>query len=735
MSQEGFSPLRVEDLPRGDSPEPVVLPHFPARWQAVIWRNWGLVPAARLAAVLGMSETAARKEAARLGLDPEESVQEQWTSRCYLSVIRSNWHLLDYGQILQLLDWTPERLAQVLNEEDFFWSKLGRHKPAAGPVIHSELTPLQERETDRIRRLAERYFPPGRSGYVEPPLAFHEHYGAQEPILSRPAPYDFEDNFIHSYAASCGDVFLETEARDPVPEKLLEQYASLGVKGVWIHALLRHFYPVPGGEEYSRGREKRLENLRRVVARLKKHGLKLYLYFNEPRALPESFCLKHPEWCGWELPGGGKTVCTTRSPEPLKWLERGMEYLFSNVGELGGIFAIVMSENPTNCNYASSREKCPFCKSVPPESILAEILRAMERGVHRAAPDAAVIAYDWAWRPFRQSTENVPFKTAVLKLLPPSIRFGSVSEWGMITETGGVRQYLKDYSISHPGPSAESRACWEFARSRGMKTVAKIQVNNSWELAAVPYLPVPYLIQEHLRNLNEAGVNGLILSWTLGGFLGGNLRLLNSTPEEIAAFLFHPALAEKVCAAWRIFSDSFREYPFHNSSVLYRGPCNYGPKNLLHLKKTGYAATMLGFPYDDLESWRGPYPEEVLERQFELVSSGWKKGLDLLEQGKQPEGEREERAFRELLTVAEASYCHLRSAYLQIRFVIARDHGFRKEVMAACAREESRLALKLHELARRDSRIGFEASNHYFYSLNDLREKVISCEALLRQLE
>lgn len=735
MSQEGSRPLRPEDLPRGDSPAPVELPHFPARWQAAVWRNWGLVPVSRLAAVLRMSEGAAREEAARLGLDPEEPVQEQWRSHCYLSLIRSNWHLLDYGQILQLLDWPPERLAQVLREEDFFWSKLGRHKPAAGPLFYTGLSSAQERETARIRALAERYFPPGRSGYLEPPLAFQEHYGAQEPVVSSPAPYGFEDNFIHSYAAGCGDVFLETDERDPVPEKLLEQYASLGVKGVWIHALLRHFYPVPGGEEYSAGRERRLENLRRAVARLKKYGLKLYLYFNEPRALPAAFYLKHPEWGGWELPGGGRTVCTTRSPEPLKWLEAGMEFLFSGVRELGGIFAIVMSENPTNCNYASSREKCPFCKSVPPESILAEILRAMERGVHRAAPEAAVIVYDWAWRPFRQSTENVPFKTAVLKRLPASIRLASVSEWGMITETGGVRQYLKDYSISHPGPSTESRACWEFARSRGMKTVAKIQVNNSWELAAVPYLPVPYLIREHLQNLNEAHVNGLILSWTLGGFPGGNLRLLDSTPEEIASFLFRPALAEQVCAAWRIFSDSFREYPFHNSSVLYRGPCNYGPKNLLHLKKTGYKATMLGFPCDDLESWRGPYPEEVLERQFELVSSGWKRGLELLAQGERPESEREERSFRELCTVAEASYCHLRSACLQIRFVIARDRGFRKGIMAACAREEIALARRLHELARRDSRLGFEASNHYFYSLNDLREKIISCEAILRQLE
>ena len=104
MAQEKSGPLRTEDLPCGDSPVPVELPHFPARWQAVIWRNWGLVPVSRLAAVLRMSERTAKTEAARLGLDPEEPVQSRWCTHCYLSVIRSNWNLLDYGQILQLLE-------------------------------------------------------------------------------------------------------------------------------------------------------------------------------------------------------------------------------------------------------------------------------------------------------------------------------------------------------------------------------------------------------------------------------------------------------------------------------------------------------------------------------------------------------------------------------------------------------------------------------------------------------
>ena len=38
---------------------------------------------------------------------------------------------------------------------------------------------------------------------------------------------------------------------------------------------------------------------------------------------------------------------------------------------------------------------------------------------------------------------------------------------------------------------------------------------------------------------------------------------------------------------------------------------------------------------------------------------------------------------------------------------------------------------RLYSLVREDSRIGFESSNHYYYSLNDLLEKIINCESFL----
>lgn len=725
--------MTTAELPAGDAPRPLSLPHFPTRWQAVVWRNWGLVPLSRLAEVLQTTQETLKAAADDLGLDPEEPLQESWLEKSYLSFIRANWHLLDYSQMLRLLDWSADRLFRVLNEEDFLWSKLGRMKPNTGKVHYEGLTPDQRQATEEIRKEIGKYFDGKPSGYIDAPFSFLKKFGAGKFETDCPACH-FDFNCIHSYCAGCGDVFSDIEKRDPVPKNLLEQYASMGVRGVWIHALLRDFYPVPGAEEYSQGRESRLENLRKIVARCKKYGIGVYLYLNEPRFMPSGFYRKFPHWGGWELPDGGSmTVCTTRTQEPLTWLEDGIRFLFSEVRDLAGLFCIAMSENPTNCNYASSKEKCPCCRNVPADKIIADVICAMERGMHSVNPDAKMIAYDWAWRPFRQSQDNVPFKRSVLERLPASVYVASVSEWGMITNVGNVRQYLKDYSISQVGPSEESLKTWSTAAQLGMKTVAKIQINNSWELSAVPYIPVPYLIQEHLQNLRNAGISGLILSWTLGGFPGGNLKLLSDSPEKIAASMFHPELAENICRAWKCFSEAFREFPFHNSSVLYRGPQNYGPMNLLHRNKTGFSASMLGFPYDDLETWRGPYPEDVFEEQFRKMTDLWRQGLELLRHGEQPSDD-EKADYDEILSVAEVCFCHFGSAYCQIRFVRARDNGFQVETMRECVKEEIALALKLYELVQKDSRFGFEASNHYYYSLNDLREKVISCSHILKQL-
>lgn len=734
-------PQRIP-LYRGNYPPALAVPHFPAPWQAVIFRMWGIVPFSTLAKVLQMEEEKLIEEGKNLGLPFPVEVDKFWREKSYLSIIRNVWHLLTIPQILLLLEWKEEQLFRVLEEEDFFWSKLGRLKPdTGGACLYSPLTEEEKKRTKEIKVLLDSTFPEEEKRRKEKIFSFMEKY--EEDLLSFPlsegkSPYSFSFTIIHSYAASCGDVFLDIEKQDPVPDSLLRAYSAMGITGIWIHALLYLFYPIKGAEEFSLHWEKRLQNLKKVAKKCKEYGLELFLYFNEPRSMPMAFYEKKPHWGGWKLPtGDGMTMCINRSPEVLEYLEKGMEFLFGNVPDLGGIFAITMSENPTNCFYSNQKENCPYCKDVPGEKIIADILSAMERGMHKGKSSAKFLAYDWAWRLSKASTNNAPFKKKVLDLLPTrGMIASSVSEWGKMLHIGGVEVYLKDYSLSQVGPGEEAKAFWEHAGKRGMERCAKIQINNTWEVAAVPYIPVPDLIEEHLENLEKEGVKGLILSWTLGGCPGGNLPLLHRKKEEIAKALFSPPLAEKVCKVWKLFSEAFRNFPFHNGSVLYRSPVNYGPKNPLYLEKTSYTASMLGFPYDDLESWRGPYSQEIFLTQFKLLTEGWKKALDLLLEGEPfPGNAGEEKAFGELASLGETIYIHLRSTYLQAAFIVERDSLTPdRERMKELVKEEIALAKRMHFLASRDSRLGFEASNHYFYTLNDLREKIISCAFLLERL-
>ena len=718
--------MNIEDLPLGKNPKSLDFPHFPTRQQAFIWKNWEMVHPKKIAEVLGTTEKNILDAASEMGLNVPPLIDESWMARGYLTVIRNNWHLLNYEQLLQLLGWEASKLAYTLKEEDFLWSKMGRLKPASEFLKFKTLTEDEKEKTAELKNIFLRHFPKGSRDYIEKPFAFISDYGPKgDPLQDE----RFEFNFIHSFSASYGDVFLNPEL-DPLPENLLMQYASMGIKGVWFQAILYTLHPIKGAEEFSEGYEIRLKNLSELVRKCAKYGIGLYLYLNEPRCMPDAFYKKFPEWKGVSQENAiASSNCTSRTKEPVKWLEEACTNVFAEVPGLAGAFMITMSENPTHCHSRFCGSICPYCKDRPISDIIAEIVCAAERGIHSSAPDAKVIVWDWTWRPEGEPSDDLAFEYEILEKLPRDIYFMCVSEWGKKFKFGGVEESVMDYSISQVGPSEKSVKLWKKAKECGMKIVAKMQLNNSWEFSAAPYIPVPYLVREHLDNLFKNNINGLMLSWSLGGYPGGNLELINKTPEEIAHEKFGNDASPLICGAWKVFSEAFREFPFH-IQVIYVAPMNFGPMNILRMEKTGYNATMIGFPYDDLKNWRVNYPEDVFEEQFRKLSEGWRDGLELLEKagGKIP-GEKS-RDFVELENISRAAYCHFRSTYLQIRFVRLRnDENTRKE-LTAIVEEELELAKELHEIARRDSRIGFEASNHYYYSLNDLREKVLNCEYL-----
>src|SRR3954470_4279080 len=77
-------------LPRGPSPEPLPLAHFPDRMHAFIWRNWPLVPAGRLASVLGTRLENVTGIASAMGLPGQDRISADQERRSYITIIKRN---------------------------------------------------------------------------------------------------------------------------------------------------------------------------------------------------------------------------------------------------------------------------------------------------------------------------------------------------------------------------------------------------------------------------------------------------------------------------------------------------------------------------------------------------------------------------------------------------------------------------------------------------------------------
>ena len=111
-----------------------------------------------------------------LGLVRDDADLQLWSERGFLTIIRRNWELLPYEQLLELLDWPPKKLAFVLKEDDFMWGKMGRLKPRCEAVYYAPLNSEERRDTAEIKNLMTEKFSslPERT---DRPFSFLQRYG------------------------------------------------------------------------------------------------------------------------------------------------------------------------------------------------------------------------------------------------------------------------------------------------------------------------------------------------------------------------------------------------------------------------------------------------------------------------------------------------------------------------------------------------------------------------------
>jgi hypothetical protein len=720
-------------LPKLSAKNKLAFDWFPTRAQCFIYRNWGIVTPVRMAEVLGTTEDIIKGMAADMGLEPEPEVLPDWNTRGYITIIRNNWHLLDYSQLCTLLGWDEEQLAYILKEDDFLSVKLGRIKPDTGPLMLETLDTAKINMTKKIRDITLSV----RKKLPAPKARPFDFFSDIETIgicNNNAVATAFKYRIIYSYCAIYGDTFIDKDLIDlSFPDEMLAAYCNLGINGIWTQAVLSKLAPYPFDMSLSEGFDKRLDGVNYLIDKLNRYGIKLYLYVNEPRSMPEGFFDDHPGIKG-EPDGSGNNCLCVSTQEVQDYLRDSIAYIVRNAPGLGGFITITASENPTNCYSHVKNDfgaSCPRCARKKKSEVLALVNRLICEGAHAAKPEIKVFAYTWAWKTLELTEE-------ISKLLPDKVGLICVSEHGVEKEIGGVKTHVIDYSMSIEGPGEFAVKTWQSAKGNRHEALAKVQVNNTWEMASVPFIPVLKRVYDHIKRLIELdNLDGLMLSWTLGGYPSPALQLTNEMSRyksrELPDFssmvkeLFPDYDEVLLSDAFTAFSDAFDNFPF-SLGVAYRAPLQCAPANLLYRENPNIKATMVCYPYNDLNSWRDIFPIEVFTLQLEKIISGWEAGMKKLWTIPHSSS----KIMQLIYDCAEAFYLHIRSMYNQVKFLSIDNNDTEREQYID---DEYSVAMQLLEIIGRNPMIGYESSNHYFYTRSNLLEKIINLSYLKKQFD
>lgn len=524
------------------------------------------------------------------------------------------------------------------------------------------------------------------------------------------------------------------------PDEYLNRLAHNGINGLWLSIKFKDTVPSKIIPEYGRDAARRLAKLQLTVNQCARYGIKIYVFCIEPAALAldDPALAAHPELGGQRTRTHAAFCPGTRKGKA--YLEEATRTLFTRVRGLGGLIDISVGERFTHCASRSVVNlNCPRCVGRPAWRILGDVLSAMEKGMHAAAPEAEFISWPytqgtcWGLDKAIEAAGHVP-RGVILQ--------HNFESYGRARQLGKWR-LLGDYWLSYAGPSDLFSDCARRAMRRGTRMFAKLQVACSHEVASVPYVPVPGILHQKYKAMHKLGVSGAMLCW----FFGNYPSLMNKAASELSFAPFPRsesnfllslarrdwgAQASRVARAWSCFRRGYEQYP-HTALFGYYGPMHDGPTWPLHL----IPANAVLAP-----TWQICYPPSG-DRVGEAIGTShtwkealilckgitreWRRGIRLLEPILRKKSLSKEQ--RRDIGVARALDIQFRSGYNILHFYALREQlvGRRRlalrarlgllEKMRAIVREELANDPKLLELARSDPRLGFhsEAEGYKYY--------------------
>ncbi|MBQ9772916.1 MAG: hypothetical protein IJW23_13930 [Lentisphaeria bacterium] len=524
---------------------------------------------------------------------------------------------------------------------------------------------------------------------------------------------------------------------DYYPDAYLNRLAHEGINGLWLTVTFKDLCRTGFAPDYGKDAPKRLAKLRRTVAQCLRYGIKTYIFTIEPVSWDanDPVIKKYPELAGAKLPGGRVCFCPS-SKTAQRYLYESVNYIFSEVPDLGGMINISLGERSTTCLSSIHTEiewskeegteiKCPRCGHLPHNEIIFNSVSAMTAGMRAASPEAEFIS----WNYIPNALEQRDWVYTLSKM--PE---GATPMWNF--ESGGTAEQLGkkrvggDYWLSYVGPSERFR---RFAAQcpPGIKPGAKLQVGCSHELATVPYIPVPGLLYRKYRAMRELGVETVMQCWYFGNYPGimnkaaGLLSFedFSSDEQTFLSGLLRPEwgkYADAVAEVYSKCSEAYSNYPLSNT-MQYYGPYHDGIVWPLYCNEQNLPLA---------PTWQTNYPvsgdtigealenhtlEEVTELAHRL-SSGWSKAVAKLEPLKQIFSHKPERLRDiDLLRVLEL---HFIAGYDIFKFYSERSKNSGvTPVMKEILERQIKVSREAAELCRKDSRIGFhsEAENYKYF--------------------
>lgn len=402
---------------------------------------------------------------------------------------------------------------------------------------------------------------------------------------------------------------------------------------------------------------------------------------------------------------------------------------------------------------------------------------------HRINPAIEILPWEYNldFRPDRAED-----KAYVMTQLPEDTIPLLTFENGKGFELDGQKGWLRDYAINQVGPAEVTQAQLIEARKRRFPAVySKADTFASWQFGTFPYLPFPHQWHARYRALKEWKIDGTLETWSYGfkpnwvaelraWYAWGEAPPLEDLLRQIARREFGAGQEELALAAWKNFSEAIRAYPD-------TGP-NWGSNNAvaapLFFERPRPRAMTVEHSWNDQAIWSrasqiNPYwplvparlilwPDftnrrdsaagyarfftvPVFQKYLALAAGRMEEGLKSYRQAalRAPEAKRAA-SFREVL-LAEQLQHMMRSAHAviefeQMRLALGRskDPGERRALlvrMVGLLGDERERAVTAREIARRDSRLGYEWEQDYIYTPDTIDEKIkVIDDTLCRQI-